>query len=178
MPNRAYEALPLVRYIVRHYHNLPDRLIFVHGERMCPHALGNDMVPLLDSVDLNHTWINLNVYMKTDQKSVNTEQIQQVWHNASIEEFLGPRPPILGIYCCAQFVVGSVHILRHPLEMWQRLDAYLSSGEYYGIPEKFVAIALEHSWVFLFTGWPFEPEPQTICDVLDCAVWRGPFARK
>jgi hypothetical protein len=176
LPNRAYEALPLVRYIVRHYHDLPDRLVFVHGERFAWHALGKDMVPLLASVDLSQTWANFNLlaYMTMERMATEGRRVRKVWRRSRIEDFLGAVPHAFALYCCTQFIFAREHVRRHPLELWRRLDAYLSSGEYEEIPEKWVAIALEHTWVYLLTGWALEPQPRTTCDYLDCTVWGGP----
>jgi hypothetical protein len=52
-----------------------------------------------------------------------------------------PAPPsLLGQGC------DLYYHYQHPLELWRRLDAYLSSGEY---EEEWVAIALEHTWVMV-----------------------------
>ena len=180
-PNVGFEALPLIRYINLHYDNLPDRIIYMHGDRHPWHILGGDMVPIIASIDTSLHWVNynLNMYFNIDRfrsglDSRHYEEIERVWKVAKLEQFLGPMPDRFAAYCCAQFLVSRSQIQRRSKAFWNHVDQWLSSGDYDGINGKTVAVAFEHIWAYLFTGLQEEPRIQHPCEIFDCSIYKGP----
>lgn len=153
LPNLAFESLPVVRYIIRHYDCLPDRVLFVHAGNPSPHFLGAldptdrapgrrvDMVPALRALKLSlpRPYVSISLHGRPSINGFNplTGEFTRFWremhfvHVASgLEEFLGPLPFNVTAECFAQFLVTREAIRSKPLAMWLRLDQWLSSGTY------------------------------------------------
>jgi hypothetical protein len=186
-PNAAFEALPLARFITRHYDDFPDRLIFLHSARRPWHALGGDMVPIVKAVNLSldyaplslHEWSHIGAEGVTPQEIAAWHRAKNVAELIGLPAWLGPFPRDFYMFCCVQYLLSRDLIRSRPLAMWRAIDDFLSAGDYSAVdPEfnsdKFVATAMEQMWHWILTGEPKEHRFRNACDVLDCTVWQGP----
>ena len=116
-----------------------------------------------------------------------------VWVASGLEGFLGPLPHNVSAECFAQFLVSKEAIRSRPLAMWVRLDEWLSSGLFcssarspdslqravFGpacecMTDKYVAIAFEHLWSFIFSGNPIDHVVEDPCEIYDCSMFMAP----
>ena len=136
------------------------------------------MVPLIASIDTSLHWasLNLNMYFNIDRFRSGIdirhwEEIEQLWKEAELDQFIGPPPDRVASYCCAQFLVSKDQIRRRSKAFWDHLDKWLSKGGMGG--GKKVAVAFEHSWYYLFTGKQEEPRIRDPCEIFDCNIYKG-----
>lgn len=168
--NRGQEASSYLKYIVAHYDRLPPHVAFIHGHEEAWHQ--RLPFPLLEGIDRarthKHDFISLNNLMHSNivseeaaARSTHTEPVPEVGHEAHRlmrvlwgrhlqPIFRQPFPEHVRFPRCAQFIVSSRAIRRHPKEVYQRLlDMVLdpSTGD-----SRMVAVVMEFLWHWLFTG--------------------------
>ena len=204
LPNLAFEALPYTRYIIRHYDCLPDRVVFLHAENPSKHFLGAtpdrkaDMVPALLALKLSpsrpYTPLSLFGWHSTNVFDPLTGEITRYWREmhsvfvaSGLEDFLGPMPFNISAESYAQFLVTRDAIHRGPLQMWRRLDEWLSGGIYCSsarspgslsnallgpacecMSDKEVAMEMEWLWLFIFSGASSDHIIKDSCEIYDC----------
>lgn len=168
--NRGREASAYLKYIVSNYHRLPAHVAFIHGhEDAWHHKLPFSLLEALDRARIDtHDYISLNnlqhskiITAEAAQKHPERARELEVGHGAHhllkklwsthLQPILRrPFPEHLRFQCCAQFIVSSRAIRRHPKAVYQRLlDMVMDpkNGD-----ERSIAIAMEFVWHMLFTG--------------------------
>ncbi|KAH0538767.1 hypothetical protein FGG08_004655 [Glutinoglossum americanum] len=164
--NKGNEAMVYLTYIIDHYENLPDIVIFMHAHRLSWHnndILGNDAAEMIKRLNSEHImrqgYVNLRCHWKPgcpdwlhpkshEDDIVKQEQLmlEQSW----LELFpLDPLPSVLSQPCCAQFAVSRERVLSVPKSRFvyfrdwllrTPLSTYISGRIW------------EYSWQFVFTG--------------------------
>lgn len=177
-PNMGYEAGAWVRYIVRNWDNLPDRVMFVHAHPTSWHTIGQDTAAVVHAVDTSLHWANLNLFYYYKIECCGKEDewygnIKRLYDGARLQEFLGPVQPFYASFCCAQFMVSRALIHSRPKALWERLNTFIFSGDYNGMSDKITAVAMEHIWAYLFLNTTVEPRVRDVCTVLDCTIYNG-----
>jgi len=127
---RSQECPYYITYILDHYHDLPEVVLFSHGR---PQAHNPHIVKhwswFIDQVqnDTQHRFFNAS----TGFLSVNCLiYVQRHLNSRPILDLLGynrTTGPLanqietvaLSTYCCAQFIVHRSRILRHPMSFWR-----------------------------------------------------------
>lgn len=189
-PNRAYEALPYIRYIAKYYDDLPPRIIFTQGHRNSWHVIGLDQTRVLRNLNVTLPWANLNFfhYLRTFQDpdeaiAAGTDSyvagwdqdrwkdIEWVWSRV-IESWAGTMPKKLAFHCCMGLMLSREHIRRLPKEFWVNLDDWVAKG-LYGSPdfgccgienvEKRAAWVFEYLFHYLLTGETVEHQVRDPC---------------
>lgn len=135
--NRGTEGAVYLRYIVDHYSDLPDVMIFVHGY---PEDHQPDWLTMLDCVSSNLSYISINnIEMCRDTSFWKKSEVwvEQCWRDVlRILWDIGPtlddtrelnrlfpidRPILVCSMCCQQFMVSKEMILKRPLRIWKAL---------------------------------------------------------
>lgn len=127
-------------YIIDHYNDLPDFVVFHHGHRRAWHQIEPTPMKLralnLTAVKQDHyvnfrcthdpgciegTGIDL-VHVDPDDERTQAHMLPRFWKtmfgNESIWD-MGPPPTNISTICCAQFAVTKEAILSRPLAFWQ-----------------------------------------------------------
>ena len=164
--NKGHEVMIYFTYIVDHYSDLPDIIIFIHAHRWTHHnieILGYDSVRMIKR--LNNEYVSLKGYVNMrcqwspgcpewlhphETGDILSKQEQVVLTRCWEELFpFNPLPETLGGPCCAQFALSKERILSIPLSRfvfyrdWMLrtpLNDYVSGRIW------------EYLWQFLFTG--------------------------
>jgi hypothetical protein len=161
--NKGNEASAYLKYIIDHYDNLPEYVIFVHGHESDWHH-EDSMVDKLNSLRITKDYTNLNdsrhnfklTYDKKQGFLLNgsTREIGPMneWWDENMTQYFGDpwqyAPVINRDTCCAQFVIKRDNILRHSINFYKTQYKWLIttdlhnyySGRYY-----------EWLWKFIFS---------------------------
>ncbi|KAL2037339.1 hypothetical protein N7G274_009824 [Stereocaulon virgatum] len=164
--NKGHEVMIYLTYIIDHYNDLPDIVIFMHAHRWTHHnnhLLGNDAVEMVRRLRSDHVtregYVNMrcqwtpgcpewlhpgNIHESLDKQE--EEVLARCWKELFPSE---PLPRALGQACCAQFALSKERILSIPLTrfvfyrdwiMRTPLSDYVSGRIW------------EYLWQFVFTG--------------------------
>ena len=168
--NRGQEASAYLQYIVANYDRLPGHVAFIHGHEKAWHQkLPMSMLEAIDRARIDkYDFISLNgvQHSKIFSGSAVTNfprraqdvevdhhahrLLKRLWDLHLRPIFERPFPEHLRFPCCAQFIVSSRAIRRHPKEVYKRLlDMVLDPGNG---DSRTVAIAMEWVWHMLFTA--------------------------
>jgi hypothetical protein len=127
---KSQECPYYITYILDHYHNLPEVVLFSHGR---PQAHNSNMIKhwswFIDRVqqDTQRHFFNASVGFLSANCGV---YVQRYIKSRPILDLLGydrTSGPFadqiktlgLGTYCCAQFIVHRSRILQHPISFWR-----------------------------------------------------------
>lgn len=176
-PEKGHEAMVYLSYIIDHYDELPDIVIFLHAHRFAWH---NNM--LLDkdaSLMIRHLspervtrdgYMNLRCHWdpgcpewlhpgETVHDKDRTEQ--EVLGGAWEELFPGePMPNILAQPCCAQFAVSRERVLSIPRERFVSLRDWVVKTE---LNDFLSGRVLEYTWQYIFTSLPLHCPSMSVC---------------
>lgn len=154
-PNGGREAHLYLSWIVDHYDDLPERVLFVHAHNGSWHLHNTlRMIQCLD-FNTNHGFVPINVgggwgwrYQTLGLHSgySGISIIDQQWESV-FRPFLGNPPSSFSFYCCATFLVRKERILARPLEAWRTWRDWTL------IPDPDPArtgLGLEYIWHYLF----------------------------
>ncbi|KIV82142.1 hypothetical protein PV11_04270 [Exophiala sideris] len=169
--NKGNEAMVYLTYIIDHYDNLPDVVLFFH-----PHAISWHNNILLDT-DTSKTirllsdahvvrqgyfntrchldpgcpnWLHIDRphwrqgLRNKPEEAYLTEAVFHELHGADI-----PIPPAISQPCCAQFAVSGARIRQRPREDYVRYRTWLMTTD---LPDKISGRLMEYSWQYIFTG--------------------------
>ncbi|ORY07280.1 hypothetical protein BCR34DRAFT_489523 [Clohesyomyces aquaticus] len=168
--NKGREAMVYLTYIIDHYDDLPDTVLFMHAHRYAWH---NNMVMGLDAVQmikrLNHDrvarlgymnvrchhepgcpdWIHMDRPGGDFDFFKKPEEIH--WRRHVWEEIHpgAPIPPSISGICCAQFAVSRERIRNVPLERFQHYRKWLLMT---AMDDQFSGRIFEYIWHYIFTG--------------------------
>lgn len=119
-------------YIIDHYYNLPDIIIFMHAHRWTHHnieLLGHDSAEMVRRLNSDYVAYEGYVNMRCqwypgcpewlhprDTREILAKQEQVVLAKSLYELFPSePLPEVLGQACCAQFALSKERVLSIPL---------------------------------------------------------------
>lgn len=128
------EGLAYITYIIDHYEDLPDYVIFVHGHERSWHQPVS-MVDRLSALDLNvvrqEQYVSIQchgggcspneIFKYNDTSSLNPGlgmKLEDFWDVMMRPHGFGHLPTRIGRQCCAQFAVHKDAILQHDLQFW------------------------------------------------------------
>ena len=157
-------------YIIDHYDDLPDTVIFVHSHRFTWHnnvALGLDTVEMIKR--LNHDrvarlgYMNLRCHhvpgctdwIHLDRPGGDFDFVwkpEEIYFRRHVWEELHPGAPIpssLSAICCAQFAVSRDRIRQVPLERFVHYRKWLLDTP---MDDNFSGRVFEYIWHYIFTG--------------------------
>jgi hypothetical protein len=170
--NKGHEAMVYLSYIIDHYNNLPDVVLFFHAHEKTWH---NNI--LLDN-DSPKTILRLDPQQVLKDGYVNTRcqwepgcpgalhidrPVSELDHVKRPEEiFLTSKlwrelhqvdtvPKTIGQPCCAQFAASREAILARPISSYLHYRDWL---EMTTLLDKISGRLFEHSWQFIFRGIP------------------------
>jgi len=170
--NKSKEAMPYLTYIIDHYPNFPDVMVFIHAHRMgYPQAWhndarNNDAVEMLqflrtDKV-LERGYVNLRCQLvpgcpdeiKPYRDPPDPEKVpEQIYPFVYAEFFNMPisqvreRVTVVATPCCAQFAVSREQILKRPKADYEHYRAYLEQTSF---DDDIIGRVLEYMWHIIF----------------------------
>ncbi|KAF2087460.1 hypothetical protein K490DRAFT_73836 [Saccharata proteae CBS 121410] len=165
--NKGRESMVYLTYIIDHYDNLPQYILFLHPKRYQWHnddpdydglpVLQNFQLPYLHSqgyVNLRCAWVlgcpsEIKPYEKDD---ISTHQQAHAGHyyKKAFQEIFGVErevPEMVGVSCCAQFAVTREKVRETSRGEWERLRRWLVETE---LTDDISGRVLEYSWHMLF----------------------------
>ncbi|KAF2195458.1 hypothetical protein K469DRAFT_744035 [Zopfia rhizophila CBS 207.26] len=168
--NKGREAMVYLTYLIDHYDNLPDTVLFMHAHR---HAWHNNMLLGLDTVQivkrLNHDRVARLGYMNVrchhepgcpdwihmDRPGGDFDFFKKpeeiYWRRHIWEEIHpgAPIPPSISGICCAQFAVSRERIQMVPRERFIHYRKWLIETT---MDDQFSGRIFEYIWHYIFTG--------------------------
>lgn len=168
--NRGREASSFLKWIVANYDRLPAHVAFIHGHEDAWHhklpfslleALDRARIDAYDYISLNNLQhskiISKDAAARYPDRAGDVEVghgahhlLKKLWPTHLQPIFRIPFPEHLRFECCAQFIVSSRAIRRHPRAVYERLLRMVldpRNGD-----ERSIAIVMEFVWHMLFAG--------------------------
>lgn len=157
-------------YIIDHYDDLPDTVMFMHAHRVAWH---NNMLSGLDAAEmvkrLNHERVARLGYMNVrchhdpgcpdwihmDRPGGDFDffhKPEEIYWRRNIWEEIhpgAPVPPSISGICCAQFAVSRQRIREVPIERFKHYRQWLLTT---GMDDQFSGRIFEYIWHYIFTG--------------------------
>ncbi|THY27433.1 hypothetical protein D6D00_04931 [Aureobasidium pullulans] len=186
--NRGREASAYLTYLINHYYNLPDYMVFVHGERYQIHngewpcaTIMYDTYPLINNLDLNYVDSEGYANLRCNWKQCPEPYIVPVLgHEDTIWEAHGDyadawqtifpnetMPDKVGAPCCAQFAVNRQTVHRWPVAKYEQIRAWMwARGD--GLSSMKSGIIMEYMWHIIFGKPAFWCPPVRECY---CGTW-------
>ena len=139
--NKGNEASAYLTYLITHYHNLPEYMVFLHARRYQWHNDDPmyDHVPLLQNLRLQHVAdvgyaslrCNWNPGCKVGLRPDEAVEdglfgIQSGYWDAFAELFPGAEVPReVGHPCCAQFAVSRERVREKPVRHYEKVRQWV-----------------------------------------------------
>lgn len=177
--NLGSEAWSYIHFIISNYHDLPDRMLFVHGHDMSYHQ-DYPTVHIANNLNWDLQYMNINS-RKFDEQYMSVfgdfEDVErgyrksyELWIKNSWTEVFGDfiLPHTLTFLGHAQFLVCKEFVLRHDKPFYERIlkwletttideKLYIGRSEMFNKKEAYVSgRILEYTWHYIFTGDPEE----------------------
>ncbi|CAF1124607.1 unnamed protein product [Adineta ricciae] len=127
---KSQECPYYLTYIIDHYYNLPEIILFSHGRPQVhnPHILKH-WSWFIDRVqqDIDHHFFNASVGFLSSNCGIYVKRfvrsrpiLDLLGYNRSMNPFANQiRVLSVGTYCCAQFIVHRSRILQHSISFWR-----------------------------------------------------------
>lgn len=164
--NKGHEVMVYLSYIINHYANLPDIVVFMHAHRWAPHnaeLLNHDAVEMIKRLSGQHVLRQGYVNMRckwdpgcpewlhpTNKHEDLTRQEEMMASKCWAELFpLEALPPFLAQACCAQFALSKERILSIPLSRFIYYRDWVLTTP---LSDYISGRIWEYLWHFLFTG--------------------------
>ncbi|SLM34440.1 Protein of unknown function DUF3431 [Lasallia pustulata] len=164
--NKGHEVMIYLTYIIDHYSNLPDIVLFMHAHRWTHHnneLLGFDAVQMIPAVSFERVtregYMNLRcqwdpgcpewLFPGNPEETLKKQEepyVAKAWEE--IHPF-DPVPHVLAQPCCAQFAVSKERIRSIPL---QRFVFYRDWMLRTPLSDYVSGRIWEYTWQFVFTG--------------------------
>jgi hypothetical protein len=168
--NKGREAMVYLSYIIDHYDDLPDTVMFMHAHR---HAWHNNQLMGLDAAEMvkriNHERIARMGYMNVrchhdpgcpdwihmDRPGGDFDffhKPEEIYWRRNIWEEIhpgAPIPPSISGICCAQFAVSRQRIREVPIQRFKHYRQWLLTT---GMDDQFSGRVFEYIWHYIFTG--------------------------
>jgi hypothetical protein len=167
--NKGHEAMVYLTYIIDHWVNLPDIMIFTHAHKVTWH---NNFILNLDTAEhikrlrddrvTRQGYMNLRCHLDPgcpnwihlDRAEIDFDMIIKPEERAFSAElfselFPGHRPPpVLSQPCCAQFAVSSERVRDNPKVLYEHLRDWLLATP---LEDTDSGRIFEYTWQYLFT---------------------------
>jgi hypothetical protein len=155
IPNKGCEASAYLRYIIDHYHALPERVVLLHDEEVSPHHEGSLVSLVRQALLKDARYINLNRYTWRNIDSALTFRGFESWYAALVAPYCGDLARfgnfLEGHQGCAQFVVTPECIRRCPRKMYVDLYEFcMRAEEPEGHPPNGFGYFMEYIWHIIF----------------------------
>jgi hypothetical protein len=168
--NKGHEAMAYLTYIIDHYDDLPDTVLFFHPHRYTWHnnvLLATDSVEtirrLSDARVAREGYVNSRCHLdpgcpdwlhldrpSRDYDFERKGEEQHIKPNVWMELHPGePVPAVLSNPCCAQFAVSRAFIRARPRESYIHYRAWLMNTK---LSDNVSGRLFEYSWQFIFGG--------------------------
>lgn len=164
--NKGHEVMVYLSYIIDHYHELPDIVVFMHAHRYTHHNnefLGFDASQMIKRLSneyvMRQGYVNLRCHWDpgcpewlyfngTEQLLGKQEEafLAQSWRELFPFE---PFPSYLAQPCCAQFALSKERILSIPLGRFTFYRDWIMKTP---LTDYISGRIWEYSWQFIFTG--------------------------
>ena len=118
IPNFAKEAGSYLWYIKNNYHNLPEKMAFIHGHENSPHQ----KMPVFEAIDRfkDQRFADLNRHINLHVLIIPNSFYDQVWQGL-MQPFFGDVPKVINCRGMAQFIVAKELIESRPIYFWNFL---------------------------------------------------------
>jgi len=127
---KSQECPYYLTYILDHYYNLPEIIIFSHGR---PHVHNPNIIKhwswFIKNVkqDTKRHFFNASIGFLSTNCGIYVTRLRKsrpildlLGYNRTIDPFANQMKTLyLGTYCCAQFIVHRSRILKHPISFWR-----------------------------------------------------------
>eukprot|EP00742_Colponemidia_sp_Colp-10_P006452 GILJ01006912.1.p1 GENE.GILJ01006912.1~~GILJ01006912.1.p1 ORF type:complete len:356 (-),score=38.79 GILJ01006912.1:153-1220(-) len=180
-PNLGNEASVYMKYIVDHYDNLPENVLFLQAHQETWHIPdvsrggqnGGNIIPIINKLKWGvHGFASIGTSNWNKVQSDDVLDHREAWAKLKsiwpklFQDALGDMPPFINRYCCAMFLVKKERILLRPKSFYQRALDWLLSGEF---PNYWSGRMFEHTWGIIF-GEPHDaPQyPGGVCHYTYC----------
>jgi len=170
--NKSKEAMPYLTYIIDHYPNFPDVMVFIHAHRKGypkawhNEAKGHDAVLMLRALRLDVVAERGYVNLRCTEVPGCPDEIQP-WRNPpdpeKLPEHIYPyvyadffnmplsqvrkEAEVVSTPCCAQFAVSREQTLKRPKEDYEHYRNYLEETTY---DDDTIGRVLEYMWHIIF----------------------------
>jgi hypothetical protein len=169
--NKGREALPYLQYIIDHYNDLPEVVVFLHSHRDgviagwhidtmdysnvdSVRALQKDFVQQAGFVNLRcQSSPGCPSAIQPFRQPPNLESPGEAHYAAAWKE-LFPNTPVpreVAAPCCSQFAVSRDQILRRPHSDYQRMYDWVMNNN---LPDEATSNIMEYSWHIIFGKEP------------------------
>ncbi|KAF1973284.1 hypothetical protein BU23DRAFT_554270 [Bimuria novae-zelandiae CBS 107.79] len=179
--NKGREAMVYLSYMIDHYHDLPDTVVFLHAHR---HAWHNNNLLMQDALAmlrrLNHDRVARMGYMNVrchhepgcpdwihlDRPGGDFDffnKPEEIYWRKSIWEELHPGaaiPQSLSGVCCAQFALSGDRIRQVPIERLLHYRKWLLNT---AMDDTYSGRVFEYIWHYIFTGHEVYCPAQNTC---------------
>ena len=154
--NKGKDVPMYLKYIIDNYHNLPDKILFLHGHQMSYHQdFPSDYI--IKNVDWNSSEYfsvnSRNSYQEVSSKFSKSEN-SFTWLRDNWSIFGGELPfPEDGLffYPSSQFVVSKELITQYKKEFWINLYKWIETSEL----DSFISSRIiEYTWHYILTKNP------------------------
>jgi hypothetical protein len=165
--NKGHEAMIYTTFIIDHYDDLPDVMLFMHAHRRAWHnadVLGNDAAQMIRRLNaervVRNGYVNMRCqwypgcpdWMQPKSKEMDTtKKEQQLLARAWKELFpgAGEVPDVLAQPCCSQFALSRERVLALPRERYVQLRQWLMTTR---LSDSISGRVFEYLWQYIFTG--------------------------
>ena len=164
--NKGHEVMVYLSYIIDHYDNLPDIIIFMHAHRWTYHnneLLGADAAQMIRRLSNEHVvrsgFVNMRcswapgcpawLYFNSTEDVMGKQEessLARSWRELFPLESI---PPYLAQPCCAQFAVSSQRILSIPKSRFAFYRDWMMKTP---LTDYVSGRIMEYSWQYIFTG--------------------------
>lgn len=152
--NKGNEASGFLKYILDHYHNLPEHVVFLHDHEFAWHQKGSiyDLVSECKGTRVGYKSLNKFIW--------NNETIEWIpelldWYDEYLKPEMGSIHKygdfMTGYEGCAQFIVHKKLILRRSFDFYQRLFEWLMQTE---LTDYYSGRHLEYTWHLMWEQVP------------------------
>ncbi len=160
--NKGNEALIYINYIIERYNTLPNVAFFIHAHETSWHHEGS----MFNILNKCIPFVKTSCYYKNLNKNP-TKCFLETFKDYNLYQSrinsIFDRPPILKhtlIDDCAQFIVTSDIIKRHPIEFYKKIQYYLLNTQ---DSNAISGRVLEYTWRWIWCDGPETPKPDKEC---------------
>ncbi|OJD40468.1 uncharacterized protein BKCO1_100091 [Diplodia corticola] len=190
--NKGRESMAYLTYVIDHYDDLPDVVLFFHAHKVGWHnllILGQDSAEMLKMLRMERIWRTGYMPFRCDSKPgcpdwlhLDRPEVDFDEHLRMEEKYYTPQiwrelhppglggmgemhrvPGVLSAPCCAQFGVSRERIRANPKEMYEHYRTWLMKTS---LEDQYAGRIMEYTWHYIFTRqYQFCPSPHTCyCD--------------
>ncbi|KAF4310972.1 hypothetical protein GTA08_BOTSDO13572 [Botryosphaeria dothidea] len=190
--NKGRESMAYLTFMIDHYDDLPDVVLFFHAHKVGWHnllILGQDSSEMLKRLRVERIWRTGYMPFRCDAKPgcpdwlhLDRPEVDFDEHLRMEEKYYTPEiwrelhppglggmgemhrvPGVLSAPCCAQFGVSRDRIRANPKEMYEHYRNWLIKTD---LDDQYAGRIMEYTWHYIFTRqYQFCPSPHTCyCD--------------